>query len=33
MDDLPEWMKNEPLAPTNAVFDVPDQEIDGLFNF
>jgi aldehyde:ferredoxin oxidoreductase len=32
-DRLPEWMKNEPLAPTNAVFDVPDKEIDELFNF
>ena len=32
-DRLPEWMKTETLAPTNAVFDVPDQEIDELFNF
>ena len=32
-DRLPDWMRNEPLAPTNAVFDVPQEEIDQLFNF
>ncbi|OGP87367.1 MAG: hypothetical protein A2156_09345 [Deltaproteobacteria bacterium RBG_16_48_10] len=32
-DRLPDWMKTEPLPPTNAVFDVPQEEIDDLFNF
>jgi aldehyde:ferredoxin oxidoreductase len=32
-DGLPEWMKKEPLPPTNAVFDVPQDEIDNFFNF
>jgi aldehyde:ferredoxin oxidoreductase len=32
-DGLPEWMKKEPLPPTNAVFDVPQEEIDDFFNF
>ncbi len=32
-DRLPEWMTQEPLAPTNAVFDVPDEDLDGLFNW
>jgi aldehyde:ferredoxin oxidoreductase len=32
-DRLPEWMTREPLPPTNAVFDVPDEELDGLFNW
>jgi len=32
-DRMPDWMKTELLAPTNAVFDVPDEELDGLFNF
>ena len=30
-DRLPEWMKNEPLPPLNPVFDVPDAELDGIF--
>ncbi len=32
-DRMPEWMTREPLPPTNAVFDVPDEELDGLFNW
>ena len=32
-DRLPDWMRTEPLAPTHAVFDVPQEEIDHLFNF
>jgi aldehyde:ferredoxin oxidoreductase len=30
-DRLPEWMTHEPLTPTNAVFDVPDEILDSLF--
>jgi len=32
-DRLPDWMRTEPLPPTNAVFDVSQEEIDELFNF
>jgi aldehyde:ferredoxin oxidoreductase len=32
-DRLPEWMTKEPLAPTNAVFDVPQEDLDSVFNF
>jgi aldehyde:ferredoxin oxidoreductase len=32
-DRMPEWMRREPLPPTNAVFDVPDEELDNLFNW
>ncbi len=32
-DRLPEWMRREPLAPTNAVFDVPEEELDAIFEF
>jgi len=32
-DRLPDWMRKEPLPPTNAVFDVDQNEMDGLFNF
>ena len=31
-DRLPEWMSREELAPTNAVFDVPDEEMDSIFD-
>ena len=31
-DRLPEWMTQEPLPPTNAVFDVPNEELDTLFD-
>lgn len=30
-DRLPEWMTEEALAPTGAVFDVPAAELDGVF--
>jgi len=32
-DRLPEWMTREPLPPHNAVFDVPDEELDALFDW
>ncbi len=32
-DRLPEWMTREPLPPNNAVFDVPEEELDRLFNW
>jgi len=31
-DRLPEWMTREPLAPTGAVFDVPEADLDGIFS-
>ncbi len=30
-DRLPEWMTQEPLPPLGAVFDVPEEDLDGLF--
>jgi aldehyde:ferredoxin oxidoreductase len=32
-DRLPDWMRTEPLSPTNEVFDVPQEEIDDFWNF
>jgi aldehyde:ferredoxin oxidoreductase len=32
-DRLPDWLGMEPLPPHNTVFDVPDHELDGLFNW
>jgi aldehyde:ferredoxin oxidoreductase len=32
-DRIPEWMTEEPLSPTNAVFDVPPEEMDSLFDW
>ena len=32
-DRLPEWMTREPLPPLNAVFDVPEEDLDGVFNW
>jgi aldehyde:ferredoxin oxidoreductase len=29
-DRLPDFMKAEPLPPHNTVFDVPDEELDGV---
>ncbi len=29
---IPEYMREEPLPPHNAVFDVPDSELDAVFN-
>jgi aldehyde:ferredoxin oxidoreductase len=31
-DRLPEWMTTEPLAPTGAVFDVPEHDLDSLWD-
>ncbi len=30
-DRLPEWMTREPLPPHNSVFDVPEEELDRIF--
>jgi len=32
-DRLPEYMRREMLPPHNAVFDVPDEELDGIFDW
>jgi aldehyde:ferredoxin oxidoreductase len=32
-DRLPEWMTREPLPPHNTVFDVPDVDLDNVFNW
>jgi aldehyde:ferredoxin oxidoreductase len=32
-DRLPEWMTKEPIPPHNAVFDVPNEELDQVFNW
>lgn len=32
-DRIPEWMMREPLPPHNTVFDVPESELDDLFNW
>jgi aldehyde:ferredoxin oxidoreductase len=32
-DRLPEWMTREPLPPHNSVFDVSEEDLDGLFNW
>lgn len=32
-DRLPEYMTKEPLPPLNAVFDVPDEDLDNVFNW
>ena len=32
-DRLPEWVTREPLPPHNAVFDVPDEELDAIFEW
>jgi aldehyde:ferredoxin oxidoreductase len=29
---IPEYMREEPLPPHNAVFDVPDTELDSIFD-
>ncbi|TFH32261.1 MAG: aldehyde ferredoxin oxidoreductase, partial [Anaerolineales bacterium] len=31
-DRLPEWMTEEPLPPHNSTFDVPDQDLDQIFD-
>jgi aldehyde:ferredoxin oxidoreductase len=32
-DRLPEWMTREPLPPHDAVFDVPEEDLDSVFNW
>jgi aldehyde:ferredoxin oxidoreductase len=32
-DRLPEWMTREALPPHNAVFDVPEEELDSIFDW
>ena len=32
-DRMPEFMKLEPVPPYNPVFDVPDEDLDGVFNW
>jgi aldehyde:ferredoxin oxidoreductase len=32
-DRLPDFFRTEPLAPHQATFDVPDEELDTVFNF
>jgi aldehyde:ferredoxin oxidoreductase len=32
-DRLPEWMTREPLPPHNTVFDVPEEDLDSIFDF
>ena len=32
-DRLPEWMYREPLPPHNSVFDVSDEDLDGIYNW
>jgi aldehyde:ferredoxin oxidoreductase len=32
-DRLPEWVTKEALAPHNAVFDVPEEDLDSVFDW
>jgi len=32
-DRIPAWMRREPLPPTNAVFDVAEEDLDSLYNW
>jgi aldehyde:ferredoxin oxidoreductase len=32
-DRMPEWMTKEPLPPHDAIFDVPPEELDSVFNW
>jgi aldehyde:ferredoxin oxidoreductase len=32
-DRLPAWMAEEPLSPSEAVFDVPEEDLDSLFDW
>ena len=32
-DRIPEWMTQEKLPPHGAVFDVPEEDLDGIFNW
>jgi aldehyde:ferredoxin oxidoreductase len=31
-DRIPEWMTEEPLPPNNVVFNVPDHDLDTIFD-
>jgi aldehyde:ferredoxin oxidoreductase len=31
-DRIPEWMTEEPLPPHDSVFDVPERELDKIFD-
>jgi aldehyde:ferredoxin oxidoreductase len=31
-DRVPEWMTSEPLSPHNCIFDVPDRELDTIYD-
>jgi aldehyde:ferredoxin oxidoreductase len=32
-DRLPDYFKNEPIPPHNVTFDVPDEDLDKVFNW
>ena len=32
-DRIPEWMREEALPPHNSVFDVAEEDLDGIFNW
>ena len=32
-DRIPDWLTKEPLPPHNAVFDVPGEELDQIFDW
>ncbi|HDD55408.1 MAG TPA: aldehyde ferredoxin oxidoreductase [Chloroflexi bacterium] len=32
-DRIPKWMTEESLSPSNAIFDVPEEDLDSLFNW
>jgi len=32
-DRMPEWMRTEPLPPHHSVYDLPDADLDGIFNW
>jgi aldehyde:ferredoxin oxidoreductase len=32
-DRVPEWMTREPLPPHNSLFDIPEEALDGLFDW
>jgi aldehyde:ferredoxin oxidoreductase len=32
-DRIPEWMTRQPVPPQNSVFDVPDKDLDEIFDW
>ena len=32
-DRIPKWMTEESLSPSNAIFDVPEEDLDSLFDW